>query len=187
MAREGEPAERAFPYRTGWRVVGCAVLFFGLVGGIGVSLFPTGYEKFRAGDLPTGVALMVIGVFGLPTLGMALWSLAGGVRAALSPPLVRVTATTLVLPPAARGEPPQDEYGEPLSTDPPHPEAIPLAAIRRVVRSGPPLNAVLEIDHALGATPLKLDQCMMRLTDFDELERLLRAAAPAAVTTERRR
>jgi hypothetical protein len=171
---------RAYPYRSGWHVVGCAVVFFGLVGGIGVSLFPAGYDKFRAGQLPTGIALMVIGVFGLPTLGMAAWSLFGGVRDALRPPLLRVTATALILPANARGEPPVDADGEPLSADPPHPEEIPLAAVRRVARSGPRFNGTLEIDHDLSATPLRLAQHMMRAADFDDLERVLRAAVPAA-------
>jgi hypothetical protein len=180
MRSDELPAERAFAYRSGWHVVGCAVVFFGLVGGIGVSLFPTGYEKARAGQLPTGIALMVIGVFGLPTLGMALWSLVAGVRDALRPPLVRVTATALVLPPAARGEPPVDADGEPLGKEPPHPEAIPLAAIRSLTRSGPRFNGVLEIGYERGPEPLRLMQHMMRAADFDELERVLRAAVPGA-------
>jgi hypothetical protein len=179
-SEEPAPADRAYPYRNGWRVVGCAVLFFGLVGGIGVSLFPTGYEKFRAGQLPTGIALMVIAAFGVPTLGMAARSLLGGVRDAVRPPLLRVTAAALVLPLAARGEPPQDEHGEPLSADPPHPETVPLAAVRRVVRSGPRFNGVLDVEHDLSPTPLRLRQSMMRGADFDDLETVLRAAVPGA-------
>jgi hypothetical protein len=182
MASEELPPERAYPYRNGWHVVGCAVMFFGLVGGIGVSLFPTGYEKFRAGQLPTGIALMVIGVFGVPTLGMALWSLIKGVLDAFRPPLVRVTATALVLPTTARGEPPRDDYGEPISKEPPHPETLPFTAIRRAVRTGPRLNAVLEIVHDLSAAPLILQQHMMRVADFEELEQVLRAAVPGAFT-----
>lgn len=174
------PPERAFPYWTGWGTVVCAVLFFGLIGGIGVSLIPSGYARVQSGDLPTGIAMLVIGVFGIPTLGMSLLSLAAGVRDTFRPPVVRVTATGLVLPVEARGEPPQDEYGEPVSQEPPQPQAVPFAAIRGVARSGPPFNAVLEVTHDLCPEPLALRQNMMRRTDFEELEKLLRATVPGA-------
>lgn len=170
------PGERAFPYRTGWHAVGCAVLFFGLLGLIAVTLIPAGYEKIQKGQLPTGVALVVMGVFGIPTLFMSFRSLYAGLRDTARPPLVRVTATALVLPKEARGEPPVGEHGEPLSDEPPHPEAIPFAAIRSVKRDGPPHNQVLEIVHDLSASPLQLAQHMMRTADFNELDMLLRAA-----------
>jgi hypothetical protein len=174
------PGERAYPYWAGWGTVGCAIVFFGLIGGIGVSLFPTGYEKFQAGELPTGIALMVIGIFGLPTLGMAVWSLIAGVRDTLRPPVLRVTAEALVLPIEARGEPPQDEHGEPIGTEPPQPETVPFAAIRRVTRGGPRRNEIMEVAHDLSEKPLQIKQHMMRVADFDELEKLLRTAVPGA-------
>ncbi|AMV23869.1 hypothetical protein VT84_05610 [Gemmata sp. SH-PL17] len=174
------PPERAFAYWNGWHAVGCSVLFFGLLGSIGVSLFPAGYEKVQSGQLPTGIALMVMGVFGVPTLLMSFWSLWTGVRDTLSPPRVRVTTTSLFLPTGARGEPPQDEHGEPISHEPPHPATIPLAAIRSVRRAGPVHNLVLEVLHDASAVPLRLSQHMMRKTDFDDLEAVLRAAIPGA-------
>ncbi len=166
-------AERAFAYWPGWHVAGCAVLFFGLLGAIGVALLPAGYDRLREGQMPTGVAMMVLGVFGVPTLFMSFWSLFGAVRDTVRPPLLRVTATGLLLPIEARGEAPQDEHGEPTSDEPPHPEAIPFAAIRRVTRSGPPHNQVLEVVHDLSAEPLRLSQYMMRTADFNELHELL--------------
>ena len=184
MAFEGEPpAEHAYPYWSGWHVVGCAVLFFGLLGAVGVGLLPAGYEKVQNGQLPTGVALMVLGVFGIPTLVMAFLTLAGGVRDTLRPPLLRVTATALVLPAEARGEPPQDEHGEPLSEEPPHPETIPFAAIRWVRRGGPRFKQSLEVAHDLSASTLHLARDMMRAADFDKLEAVLRSALPEAFAT----
>jgi hypothetical protein len=151
------------------------MLLYGLIGCIGVSLFPTGYQKMQMGQLPTGIALMVMAAFGVPTLAMAFWSLIAGVRDTFRPPLVRVTATGLVLPRIARGEPPVDEHGLPTN-EPPQPEVLPFAAIRSVTRSGPRSNEVLDVAHDLCAEPLQLRQHMMRAADFDELEKLLRAA-----------
>jgi hypothetical protein len=161
-------------------MVGCAIVFFGLIGSVGVSLLPGGYDRVQTGDLPTGVAMMVIGVFGIPTLGMAVWSLIAGIRDTVRPPLLRVTATGLVLPFEARGDPPLDEYGEPISHEPPQPKAIPFSAIRSISRGGPRFNEVLEVKHELCALPLVLKQHMMRTADFDDLEMVLRAAVPAA-------
>lgn len=174
------PVERAYPYWAGWHTVGCSVLFFGLLGLIGVGLFPAGYAKFQAGQLPTGIALMTLGVFGLPTLGMSVWSFVGGVRCSVRPPLLRLTATALVLPAEARGQPPQDEYGEPIGTEPPQPREVPFAAIRAVARAGPHRNQTLTVVHDLSAEPLQLKQFMMRDADFDELDALLRERVPAA-------
>lgn len=180
MAFEDEPPDREYPYWPGWGTVGCGVVFFGLVGGIGVSLLPGGYERVQTGDLPTGIAMMIIGVFGIPTLGMAFLSFAGGIRDTFRPPLLRVTATALLLPAGARGDIPEDEYGEPISKELPHPETIPFSAIRRITRSGPRLNEVLEIKHDLSELPLQLKQHMMRVADFDDLEMALRVAVPTA-------
>lgn len=169
-------AERAFAYWPGWHAVGCAVIFFGLLGAIGVSLLPAGYERVRMGQMPTGVAMMVLGVFGVPTLFMSLRSLYSGLHDTFRPPLLRVTATGLVLPKEARGEPPRGEHGELLSDEPPHPEAIPFAAIRSITRGGPPHNHVLDIAHDLSAEPLRLHQYMMRTAEFNELCALMLAS-----------
>ena len=180
MAIPDTPTEREYPYWAGWHVVGCAILFFGLLGSIGVALLPAGYERVQTGDLPTGIAMMVMGVFGIPTLAMSLLSLLGGIRDTFRPPLLRLTATALVLPVEARGEPPQDEFGEPIGTEPPHPEVVPFAAVRRVTRGGLPLAPVLLVTHDLSKQELRLERNMMRKSDFDELEAALRAALPAA-------
>jgi hypothetical protein len=180
MASEDEPAEHAYPYWHGPYAAGCAVVFFGLVGSIGVSLLPAGYDRARADDLPTGVAMMVIGVFGIPTLCMAFLSAWAGVRDTVRPPLLRVTAAALVLPPEARGDPPDDEYGEPTSAEPPHPVTVPLAAVRWVRRTGTPFRHVLEVAHDLCPEPLRLAEVMMRPGDFDALELALRKVLPAA-------
>jgi hypothetical protein len=173
------PPDRAFPYWAGWHSVGCSVLLYGLIGSIGVSLFPTGYEKLQSGQLPTGIALMVMAAFGVPTLAMAFWSVIAGVRDTFRPPMVSVAATGLVLPRVVRGEPPEDEHGLPTQ-EPPQPREVPFAAIRRVTRSGPRFNELLEVAHDLAAEPLTLRQHMMRAADFEELEKLLRAAVPQA-------
>lgn len=174
------PIERAYPYWAGWHVVGCAILFFGLLGSMAVALLPSGYERLQTGDLPTGIAMMVMGLFGVPTLAMSLFSLAGGLRDTLRPPLLKLTASALLLPDEARGDPPQDEYGEPTSTEPPHPRELPFVAVRWAKRSGPPLNPVLLVSHELSAQELQIRRNMMRRADFDDLEAVLRAALPAA-------
>ncbi len=176
---EAEPPQRAFPYWAGWHSVGCSMLLYGLIGAIGVSLFPTGYGKMQAGQLPTGIALMIMAIFGVPTLAMAFWSLATGVRDTIRPPVVRVSSTGLTLPRTARGEPPEDEHGLPLSKEPPQPEVLPFTAVRAVTRRGPYRNEMLEVTHDLCDAPLQFRQYMMRAADFNELEELLRAALPA--------
>ncbi len=176
--REGE--DRAYPYWAGWYTVGCAILFFGLLGSIGVALLPAGYERVQTGDLPTGIAMMVIGLFGIPTLAMSFLSLAAGVRDTFRPPLLRLTATAFLLPIEARGDPPEDEYGEPIGEEPPQPETVPFAAVRWIKRTGPRLNSALEVAHDLSQEALRIRQCMMRVADFDDLEAVLRAALPVA-------
>jgi hypothetical protein len=178
VPEEAQP-ERAYAYWPGWHNVGCSVLLYGLIGSIGVSLFPTGVEKVRAGQLPTGVALIVLAIFGVPTLAMAVWSVISGVRDTFRPPRLRVTTTALILPQSARGEPLEDVHGLPTK-ELQHPETIPFMAIRRVTRTGPRFNGVLDVTHDLSTTALKIYQHMMRAADFDELERILRAAAPDA-------
>lgn len=178
-APEESPRERAYAYWPGWHNVGCSVLLYGLIGSIGVSLFPTGLEKVHAGQLPTGVALIVLAIFGVPTLAMAVWSVIGGVRDTFRPPRLRLTTTALVLPQFARGEPLEDEHGLPTKALQ-HPETIPFTAIRRVTRSGPRFNGVLDVTHNLSTAVLKIYQHMMHSAEFDELERILRVAAPGA-------
>ena len=180
MTSDQEKPARAYAYWVGWHVAGCAILFFGLLGSIGVALIPAGYERIQRGDLPTGVAMTVIGAFGIPTLGMAFLSIYAVVRDTFWPPVLRVTATALVLPTEARGEPPQDEYGEPIGDEPPHPEEIPFSAIRWIKRSGPRFNSELEIAHDLSKEGLRIRQHMMWRAEFEELEAVLRAALPAA-------
>lgn len=175
MTSEVVTAERAYPYWTGWHMVGCSVLFFGLFGAFAVSLFPAGYARVRTGDLPTGMAMMVMGVFGVPTLGMAAWSLIAGVRNTFRPPQLRITAAALELPAEARGEPPQDEHGELLSKEPPQPATVPLSAIRSVATTGGGHKRALEVGHDLSAQPLRIEAHMMRAADFNDLETRLRA------------
>jgi hypothetical protein len=184
MATDADaPLERAYPYRAGWRVAGCMTLFFALLGVGGTALVPVGCEKVRQGQLPIGVALTIIGLFGMPMLLLAVASIAMGIRDAFRPPLLRVTPTTLVLPEGLRGDPPQDEQGEPKpNAPPPQPSEIPFAAIRWVRREGKPNPGSdrLVIVHDLAPTTLVIEQFMMRTGDFDELETVLRAAVPAA-------
>ncbi|MCP6269731.1 hypothetical protein NL475_27075, partial [Klebsiella pneumoniae] len=73
-----------------------------------------------------------------------------------------LTANALVLPDGARGQPPQNEHGEPLSNTPPQPVTVPLAAIRSVATVGAPGRRALEIGHDLSADKLRIEQNMMR-------------------------
>ncbi|MCI0699733.1 MAG: hypothetical protein L0241_01435 [Planctomycetia bacterium] len=186
MAFEDEtPLERAYPYWHGWCGIGCAVVLFGLLGGIGVALLPLGYEKLRGNQMPLGIAMMVMGVFAIPVLAMAFLSLFAGIRNTIRPPILRVTATALHLPADLRHDPreeEQDERGEPKNLNPPpiHPEEIPFSAIRRICRDTERLHHVLEIFHDLAASPLRIEQAMMHSSDFEELETVLRSAIPTA-------
>lgn len=188
MAFEDEsPLERAYPYRTGWRVIGCLVLVFTMLGVAGVSLVPVGCEKVRAGNLPIGIALTIIGIFGAPMLFMAIVALVSGIRESISPPLIRVSTTALILPIRLRERSTveeQDEDGEPkdLNQPPAHPETIPFTAIRWIRREGPPNpgSAKLMIVHDLSQQTLVIEEYMMDTGDFDELEIVLRAAVPNA-------
>jgi hypothetical protein len=184
MAIDPDPTlERAYPYCAGWRVACCGVLLFGLLGAGGAAMMPFGCEQVRQGQLPLGVALMVIGLFTAPMILMALLALGLAIRDTISPPLLRVTPTTLVLPEQLRGNPPQDDEGEPKKdAPPPQPEEIPFTAIRWVRRERKfnPGSDQLVIVHDLAPTTLVIEQYMMRTGDFDELETVLRAAIPAA-------
>ena len=116
-------SERAYPYSTSLRAVGCAALVFALLGGAGAAMLPFGYEQLRAGKMPLGVALMVVGLFTLPLLFFSFSTLYSGIRDRIRPPLVRVTPTALYLPPTPRDCRPeqekQDDRGEPEDLDPP--------------------------------------------------------------------
>lgn len=180
---------RSFPYRTGWRIIGCSALFFSLLGAIGCMLVPFGWGKLQNGQLPLGVAYMTIGLFGLPMVVMAIGSLVTGVRHAMNPPRVEVTESALLLPRNLRDEstPRELDDGAP-SRQPAQPEVIPFAAIRSVRREGP-RNAGsdrLIISHALAPAELVVHQFMMDPADFDELEKVLRNAIPPAVEAHER-
>jgi hypothetical protein len=190
MAFEDEPLERAYPYRTGWRVMCCVVIVLGALGFAGLALVPLGGEKVRDGNLPVGIALVVIGLFGAPLILLAAAALVTGVRESIKPPLVRVTTTALILPPNLRENSTieeQDERGEPKDPNAPpaHPEEIPFSAIRWVRREGPPNpgSDKIMIVHDLSGQTLVIEQHMMSTGDFNELETVLRAAVPHAFTS----
>lgn len=190
------PTERAellprdFPYRSNWRVMGCSFVFFGLLGTIGCALLPFGWEKLQSGLLPLGVAYMVIGLFGIPMVLMAGGTLVTAIRQGIRPPLVRVTASALLVPHNLRKESTpvvHDEHGATMPRPAPvHPEEIPFAAIRSVRREGPrhPGSDRLLIAHALAPCELIVQQFMMRAGDFDALESALRSTIPAAFTPD---
>lgn len=173
----------AYPYRPGWRVVGCGAVLFGTLGAVAIALIPIGWAQLQAGRMPIGVAMVIGGLFGVPMVFTAITGVASGVRNAFHPPLLRLTPAALLLPDAVRGEPETDEDGlvKP-GAGPPHPAEIPLPAVRRVRREGPihPGSHKLLVAHDLAREPLVIEQAMMRPSDFDELEAALRAAIPAA-------
>jgi hypothetical protein len=191
--------ERAYPYRAGWRVIGCGVLIFGTMGAAALALVPFGCEKVQNGAMPIGVAMMVGGLFGAPMLFLAVIGLISGIRESISPPLLRVTPTSLLLPDSLKGSVPKDESGESKPDEPlfyghpvkvpegsrqgaAQPDEIPFSAIRWVRREGPinPGSHKLVIVHDLAPTTLVIEQYMMKWADFDELETVLRTAIPAA-------
>jgi hypothetical protein len=174
------PAAREFPYWAGLHAACCSVVFFGGIGAIGTSFLPAGFDRAREGQLPTGVAMIVLGAFGIPTCLLAIWYFARAWYDVLRPPILRLTSTAIELPREARGEPARDEYDVPISKEPPHPEVVPFSAIRRAKCDGPERNRVLELVHDLSAQPLQLREHMMRASDFAELLATLRAAVPAA-------
>ena len=179
--------ERAYPYCSALRDAGCAAFFFTILGAAGVAMLPYGCEQLRAGKLPLGVALLIIGLFTTPMLLFALLMVYSGIRDAINPPLLRVTLAGLWLPLELRDLRPeqeeQDERGEPKSRQPPeHPAEIPFPSIRWVRRESKvnPGSDRLMIIHDLAPITLVIEQFKMRREDFDELETVLRAAIPAA-------
>jgi hypothetical protein len=186
MAFEDEsPLERAYPYCTGWKVLGCTSLFFAVAGAAGAVLVPVCCERWANGN---NVAFGALAVLGLPctlmSVLMAVVAFIGAVRDAVRPSLLRVTPSALRLPTDARGQPlEKDEQGNPKQDGPrTHPEEIPFRAIRWIRREAgtSPGHDRLLIVHELSPATLELQQNMMRPADFDELETVLRAAVPEA-------
>lgn len=179
----GPAAGRAYPYHSGWRVLTCGAVFFGLLGAAGVVMLYAGYQQHLAGRLPIAVALWVIGLFGTPMLFFALFSVYAAVRDSVAPPLLRVTPGSLLLPAILR-QPTCEPAADDERRDPPpaHPEVVPFSAIRRVRREGghAPASHRLTIVHDLSPQSLVIEAGLMNPADFDELESALRAAVPAA-------
>lgn len=182
MAPEPE-AERAYPYRAGWRATGCSALFLVVCGAASAALIPAGLERVQDNRMPLGVILLVAGAFGAPMIVLAVVTVVAGILRTVRPPLLRVTPAALLLTADLRGEPERDEDGETKpGAGPPHPVELPLSAIRWVRREGP-LNRGshrLLISHDRAPVALVIEEAMMRPADFDELETALRAAIPAA-------
>jgi hypothetical protein len=184
----GPTAGRAYPYHSGWRVLTCGAVFFGLLGAAGAAMLYAGYQQHLAGRLPVAVALWVIGLFGTPMLFFAFYAVYAAVRDSVAPPLLRVTPGSLLLPAILRQrtcEPVEDDDRRGLDRlDPPpaQPEEVPFSAIRRVRREGAhaPASHRLMIVHDLSPQSLVIEAGMMNPEDFDELEAALRAAVPAA-------
>ena len=184
MAFEEPPLERAYPYRTGWKVLGCFGLVSATVGAGGTMLVPICCEQWRNGN----VAFGALAILGAPctalTILFAVFAFVSAAREAISPPLLRVTPTALLLPEDARGQLlEKDEHGTPKTDGPrTHPEEIPFTAIRWIRRETgtTPGDDRLVIVHALSTATLELQQGMMMPADFDELETVLRAAVPEA-------
>lgn len=183
MSPELDPGmERAYRYHAGWKVIGCAVLVFGGIGALGVTLMPIGCDMIRNGDKAVG-SLIAVGC--LLAASMLLLAVAGaiiGVRNTIQPPLLVVTPTSLRLPPTLCGSAVKTRTGE--EVPPPQPEEIPFTAIRWVRNEGGPAPAAgkLLIVHDLSPTTLAIEQSLMWPREFEELEVILRAAVPAAFT-----
>jgi hypothetical protein len=131
---------------------------------------------------------VVIGLFTVPMLMFATLSLVFGVRDALSPPLLRVTVGSLILPSSLREYGPEEERDEETDATSSektrasgHPETIPFESIRLVHREvvSPATNRLI-IAYDLSNRALVIDQSMMEPADFDELESVLRSAMPIA-------
>lgn len=180
------PLERAYPYRTSWKLSGCMGLGFTVFALAGMALVPLCCEQWRNGNVAFGALAALGAPCTLMSILFAFLGFALAVRDAVRPPLLRVTPATLLLPEDARGQPlEKDENGNPKADGPrTHPEEIPFTAIRWVRREAghAPGNDRLLIVHQLSPATLELHQNMMRAADFDELETVLRAAIPEAFT-----
>jgi hypothetical protein len=179
-----EPLERAYPYRTGWKVLGCLFLVCATAGAGGTVLVPVCCEQWRNGNAAFGALAMLGAPCTAFAILFAVMAFAFAVRDAVRPPVLRLTPTSLLLPDDARGQAlEKDEHGNPKADGPrTHPEEIPFTAIRWVRREAgtSPGNDRLLIVHQLSQATLELQQNMMRAPDFDELETVLRAAVPEA-------
>lgn len=184
MSFDGDPLERAYPYRIGLGVIGCTSAVFGMIGAFGLVLMPFGCDQVNNGNIMFGWAVIAGGLCTAPVILLALASVVVGVRDAVAPPLLRVTPTALILPDALRGEAlEKDENGNPDLDGPrTHPEEIPFVRVRWARREGGASagNDRILIVHDGAAVTLEIRQSMMRSDDFDELETVLRAAAPEA-------
>jgi hypothetical protein len=185
MAFEDEaPPGRAYPYRTGWRTLGCAGLMCAAAGVGGTVLVPVCCDQWRNGNPAFGVLAVVGAPCTAFTILLAVVAFGVAVRDAVRPPLLRVTPTALLLPIDARGPAlEKDARGNPRRDGPhTHPEEVPFAAIRWVRRETDTATGRdrLLIVHDLSSVTLELEQHMMRPADFDELETVLRAAVPEA-------
>ncbi|MCE9561903.1 MAG: hypothetical protein K8U57_07600 [Planctomycetes bacterium] len=186
MASEspGSPlvAEHAFPLRVGCVAQGCAVMFLALIGSIAAATLTAGVMRITSGDMPLGALLCVVGLIGSSALVFAPILMLSGLREALNPEYLMLTSSAMVLPPRLRGVPP-DAQGNPIPNAPgPQPEVIPFSAIRSIsCGSGP--TGRMRIDHSLAPTTLVLLEYLMTPSDYETLEKLLRAAVPAAFTS----
>ncbi len=180
----GEILERAYPIRTGCAAMGCAVLFLVSLGAAGVAGMPAGCEKVQNGqgwELALGWLIVVLCGLALPTLLLAPVLLYVAVVDARRPQFLRITTTALQLPPRLQGVRPTDEKGEPLPDAPtPQPEEIPFSAIQWIRREDGVGGSQLLLVHNLRPTTLVISQYIMQAADFEELERILRAALSAA-------
>lgn len=184
MASDGEPLERAYPYRAGFKAMGCAFLVFGTIGAGGLSLIPLGCGQVRGGNAPLGALICLGAALTAPMALLAVGALVVGVRDTFAPPVLKVTPGAVRLPHDLRGAYlNKTADGEPDTSGPrTHPEEVPFAAIRwarREAGTGPGNDRLL-IVHTLGTATLELHQSMMRAADLDELETILRAAVPEA-------
>src|SRR5262245_22170967 len=168
------PLERAYPYRTSWKITGCLSLFFAAVGLGGLALTQFGCDLMRNGMGWLGCGVVLVGLFVAITLLLSVVAIGVGIKDIISPDLIRVTLTALSLPESLRGF---DRSEEAQKQDPPkppkQPEEIPFSAIKWVRRgtSRTPDHDRLLVVHDLSEHTLKIDQHMMRPADFDELER----------------
>jgi hypothetical protein len=158
-----------------------------VTGAGGVALVPVCCDQWRNGGNLAFGALAVVGApCTLMAVLFAVLAFVLAVRETVSPPLVRVTLTALLLPDDVRGQGlEKDEKGNPKMDGPrQHPEELPFRAIRWVRREAgsPAGNDKLVIVHDLSPATLELHQSMMRPADFDELETVLRRAVPEAFT-----
>jgi hypothetical protein len=154
-------------------------MFLAVIGSLAAATLTAGVMRITSGDVPLGALLCVLGLVGLPALVFAPVLMLSGLREMLNPQYLLLTSSAMVLPPRLR-DVPLDRQGKPLPNGPgPQPEVIPFSAIR-AISSGVGPTGRLRIDHNLAPTTLVLLEYMMTPGDYETLEKLLRAAIPAA-------